>query len=70
MGVSPYLIPLLCSMSLCAAMATPGASSRSGLIFGNTAWIGKGDAYLLGFMSVVSVIVGLIVMVPLGMALL
>ena len=69
-GVSPYLIPLLCSMSLCAAMATPGASSRSGLIFGNTAWIGKGDAYLLGFMSVVSVIIGLFVMVPLGLALL
>ena len=69
-GVSPYLIPLLCSMSLCAAMATPGASSRSGLIFGNTAWIAKGDAYLLGFLSVVSVIAGLLVMIPLGLALL
>lgn len=69
-GVSPYLIPLLCSMSLCAAMATPGASSRSGLIFGNTTWIGKSDAYLLGFVSVVSVIAGLILMVPLGLALL
>ena len=67
-GVNPILIPLLCSMSLCAAMATPGASSRSGLIFGNTEWIAKKDAYLLGILSVVSVIVGLIVMVPLGLA--
>jgi len=67
-GVNPILIPLLCSMSLCAAMATPGASSRSGLIFGNTEWIAKKDAYLLGFLSVVSVIAGLIVMVPLGLA--
>ena len=69
-GVQPALIPLLCSVSLSAAMATPGASSRAGLFFGNSEWIAKKDAYLFGCLSVVAVIVGLIVMVPLGMALL
>ena len=69
-GVSPLLIPLLCSVSLSAAMATPGASSRAGLFFGNSEWIAKKDAYLFGCMSVLAVIIGLLVMVPLGMVLL
>ena len=57
--------------ALSSALATPGASSRAGLVFGNSEWISTGQAYFQGIISVVCVIIALLcVGVPLGMMIL
>lgn len=66
-GANPVTITFIGLVVLSAALATAGASSRSGLVFGNTEWISKKWAYSLGIGSVVMVMVGFaIIGVPLA----
>lgn len=70
-GANPVIVAVLMIFALSSALATPGASSRAGLIFGNAEWIGTGQAYFQGMLSVCCVIFALLcVGVPLGMFLL
>lgn len=69
-GANPFIITALLVFGLSAAMATPGASSRAGLVYGNSEWIATKDAYFQGILSVVCVLVALLVIgLPLGMLL-
>lgn len=70
-GANPVLVTAILIFGLTAALATPGASSRAGLIFGNTEWIDIKQAYVQAVLSVVAVAVALVVVgVPLGLILL
>lgn len=70
-GANPVLVAVLMIFALSSALATPGASSRAGLVFGNSEWISTGQAYFQGIISVVCVIIALLcVGVPLGMMIL
>ena len=70
-GANPVLVAVLMIFALSAAMATPGASSRAGLVFGNTEWISTKQAYFQGIVSVVCVIIALLCIgIPLGMMIL
>lgn len=67
---NPFIITALLVFGLSAAMATPGASSRAGLVYGNSEWIATKDAYTQGIISVVCVLIALLVIgIPLGMLL-
>lgn len=69
-GANPYIITAILIFALSAALATPGASSRAGLIFGNTEWIAVKDAYGQSILSVFCVFIAmLIVGLPLGLLL-
>lgn len=66
-GANPVLIAAILIFGLTAALATPGASSRAGLIFGNTEWIDIKQAYVQALLSVIAVAVVLIAVgIPLG----
>ena len=66
-GANPILIASLLIFGLTAALATPGASSRAGLVFGNTEWIDTKQAYVQAILSVATVIVALLVVgIPVG----
>lgn len=66
-GANPVLITAILIFGLTAALATPGASSRAGLVFGNTEWIDVKQAYIQAILSVVAVILVLgIVGSPMG----
>ena len=70
MGANPMIITALLVFGLSAALATPGASSRAGLVFGNVDWISVKDAYFQSIISVVCVLIALLVIgLPLGMLL-
>ncbi len=56
-GANPVLTCFIGIVMLSVALATAGASSRSGLVFGNTEWIDPKHAYLLGVSSVVIVMI-------------
>lgn len=56
-GANPVTITFIGLVILSAALATAGASSRSGLVFGNTEWIAPKWAYTLGVGSVVLVMI-------------
>ena len=69
-GADPKIITALLIFGLSAAMATPGASSRAGLVFGNAEWITTKDAYLQGILSVCCIMIALLLAgLPLGMLL-
>lgn len=64
---NPAITAALVIFALTAALATPGASSRAGLVFGNNEWIDTKQAYLQGTLSVIAVLIALIVFgIPLG----
>lgn len=68
---NPALVAVLMIFALSSALATPGASSRAGLVFGNAEWISTGQAYFQGIISVVCVVIALLcVGVPVGMMIL
>lgn len=70
-GANPTLVAALLIFGLTAALATPGASSRAGLVFGNTEWIDSKQAYIQAILSVAAVMIALIAAgIPLGMVLL
>lgn len=67
-GANPIIVTVCLLLSLMNALATPGASSRAAIIFGNTEWISVKDAYAFGFVAVASSIVVLILIgIPWGM---
>ena len=69
--IDSFIMAVLMIFALSSALATPGASSRAGLVFGNSEWISTGQAYFQGIISVVCVIIALLcVGVPLGMMIL
>lgn len=66
-GANPILVASILIFGLTAALCTPGASSRAGLVFGNTEWIDVKQAYIQAVLSVVAVILVLAVIgIPLG----
>lgn len=56
-GANPVTITFIGLVILSAALDTAGASSRSGLVFGNSEWIAPKWAYTLGIGSVVLVMI-------------
>lgn len=66
-GANPILVTSILIFGQTAALCTPGASSRAGLVFGNTEWIDVKQAYIQAVLSVVAVILVLAVIgIPLG----
>lgn len=66
-NANPAITAAVVIFGLTAALATPGASSRAGLVFGNNEWIDTKQAYLQGILSVIAVLAALIVVgIPLG----
>ena len=66
-GANPVITTFLGISVLSCALATAGASSRSGLVFGNTVWIDMKWAYFLGVANVVIfMVIMFVVGVPLG----
>ncbi|SHN53269.1 SLC13 family permease [Desulfitobacterium chlororespirans] len=53
-GANPVIVTMGLILAIMAAIATPGASSRAALVFGNTEWIATRDAYIFGIWAVVS----------------
>lgn len=69
-GANPVIITMGLILAIQAAIATPGASSRAALVFGNTEWIAPRDAYIFGVWAVASAyLVILAIGIPLGLAL-
>lgn len=67
-GANPVLIAAILIFGLTAALATPGASSRAGLVFGNSEWIDLKQAYVQAVLSVVAVALALMIVgIPVGM---
>ncbi len=67
MGANPVITTIIGIAVLSCALATAGASSRSGLVFGNTEWIDMKWAYFLGIANVVVfMLIMFAVGVPLG----
>lgn len=66
-GANPITITFIGIVILSVALATAGASSRSGLVFANTEWIAPKWAYYLGIVSVILVMIAYaIVGIPLA----
>ena len=66
-GAVPELVAAFLIFGLTAALCTPGASSRAGLVFGNIEWIDTKQAYAQALLSVLAVALVLtIVGIPLG----
>lgn len=66
-GANPVTVTFIGIVMLSTALATAGASSRSGLVFANTEWIAPKWAYFLGIVSVIMVMIAYgIVGVPLA----
>lgn len=67
LGLSSALISMLCLIILSISLATPGASTRAGQLFGNGEWIKVSDCYLYGWTSLVMAIVVLLAVgIPMG----
>ena len=56
-GANPITVTFIGIVMLSTALATAGASSRSGLVFANTEWIAPKWAYFLGIVSVIMVMI-------------
>jgi len=69
-GANPITVTLGLILAIMAAIATPGASSRSALVFGNTEWIAPKDAYVFGIWAAFSAYLIIVALgIPLGMLL-
>ncbi|MBP2641419.1 MAG: hypothetical protein H6Q66_2370 [Firmicutes bacterium] len=69
-GANPIIVTLGLILAIMAAIATPGASSRSALVFGNTEWVAPKDAYIFGIWAAFSAYLIIVVLgIPLGMLL-
>ena len=67
LGMSPEIITMICTVILTAALGTPAASTRAGMMFGNGDYISVKDCYILGFVSLGAHLVGCIIGIPLAM---
>ena len=56
-GANPITVTFIGIVMLSTALATAGASSRSGLVFANSEWIAPKWAYFLGIVSVIMVMI-------------
>lgn len=66
-GANPITVTFIGIVILSTALATAGASSRSGLVFANTEWIAPKWAYFLGVLGVVmTMVIYAVVGVPLA----
>ena len=66
-GANPITVTFIGMGILSTALATAGASSRSGLVFANTEWIAPKWAYFLGILGVVmTMVIYAVVGVPLA----
>lgn len=66
-GANPITVTFIGIVILSTALATAGASSRSGLVFANTEWIAPKWAYFLGILGVaMTMIIYAIIGVPLA----
>lgn len=66
-GANPITVTFIGIVILSTALATAGASSRSGLVFANTEWIAPKWAYFLGILGVVmTMVIYAVVGVPLA----
>ena len=66
-GANPITVTSIGIVILSTALATAGASSRSGLVFANTEWIAPKWAYFLGVLGVVmTMVIYAVVGVPLA----
>lgn len=69
-GIPPIVFACVFVICLQSAMATPGASANSAMLFGNVDWINKKDAMLMGWMYVLMMAILLVVVVlPINMLL-
>lgn len=66
-GANPIVITFLGLLMLSAALATPGASSRSGLVYANDEYIHPQKAYLLGLVALLATLVGTVIFIPLAL---
>ena len=62
-GIPPIVFACVFVICLQAAMATPGASANSAMLFGNVEWINKKDAMLMGWLFVIMMAILLVVVV-------
>lgn len=62
-GIPPIVFACVFVLCLQAAMATPGASANSAMLFGNIEWINKKDAMLMGWLFVVMMAILLVAVV-------
>ena len=65
-GANPIVVTFIGLIMLSAALATPGASSRSGLVFSNTAYIDPRKAYILGLLALLATLLACIVTLPIA----
>lgn len=66
-GISPMVISVLIAGAAASAFMTPAASANAAIVFGNTEWITRKQAYMLGAVIAVSYWVTLLVVgAPLG----
>lgn len=65
-GANPILVTFVGLIMLNAALVTPGASSRSGLVFSNTTYIDPKKAYLLGLIAVLVAFIACVVTLPIA----
>lgn len=66
-GVSPMVMAVLVAGAAASAFMTPAASANAAIVFGNTEWITRKQAYLLGAIIAVSYWLTLLVIgAPLG----
>ena len=68
LGMNPYLTTLICSLMLTASLGTPAASTRAAMMFGNDEYIKLGDAYKLGWFSLLAHLIACCAFgIPLGL---
>lgn len=69
-GINPYLFSLLFYMTASCAFMTPGASAQAAMIFGNTEWISKKDAYkYCTIFSIIALLIISCIGLPIGLLL-
>lgn len=67
-GVSTALVMMICQMVLTFALGTPAASTRAGMLYGNSEYITIGQCYKYSWITGISCLVAtLIVGIPLGL---
>lgn len=71
LGANPVLVLMLGQLLLTAALGTPAASTRAGMLYGNTEWVTVGSCYKWGWINgIAALIAALAVGIPLGMLML
>ena len=67
LGANPVLVLMLGQLLLTAALGTPAASTRAGMLYGNTEWVTMGSCYKWGWINgIAALIAALAVGIPLG----